>query len=291
MNGFAVMWVDAPRWSLPRACADAAIGDGPDPSGDARPGGESHVSHDPKATPEHGGEWLARVRASCAGAKVVVVDDEPAVLQMTSALLMAAGFRTTTFLDGDDALAALRNDPPDLVLLDIQLRGRTGVEICTEIRSDAKLARIPVILVTGAHVSVADQVLGFGVGADDYVLKPWTPELLLSRVAAVLRRVRGAAAEKIVHGALVVDPARREATLEGAVLPLTPTEFHILHRLVASPDRALSRAELLDEATEAGVEVAERNVDVHVLAIRRKLGAFRWLVQTVFRVGYRIAPV
>ncbi|MFO0931263.1 MAG: response regulator transcription factor [Planctomycetota bacterium] len=241
--------------------------------------------------PGDAGDWLARVRASCAGARVVVVDDEPAVLQMTSSLLMAAGFRTTTFADGDEALVALRQDPPDLLLLDVLLRGRTGIEICSEIRNDPRLARVPVILVTGAHVSVADQVLGFGVGADDYVLKPWTPEILLSRVSAVLRRVRGAAAERLTHGPLVIDPARREATLEGALLPLTPTEFHIVHRLVANPDRALTRAELLDEVTDAGAEVAARNVDVHVLAIRRKLGTHRYLLQTVFRVGYRIAPV
>lgn len=222
---------------------------------------------------------------------MVVVDDEPAVLQMTASLLTAAGFRTTAFEDGDAALLALRKEPPDLLLLDVLLRGRTGIEICSEIRSDPRLARIPVILVTGAHVSIADQVLGFGVGADDYVLKPWTPEILLSRVSAVLRRVRGPAAERMVHGPLVVDPSRREATLDGALLPLTPTEFHIVQRLVAHPDRALTRAELLDESTEAGVEVAERNVDVHVLAIRRKLGTHRYLLQTVFRVGYRIAPV
>lgn len=255
--------------------------------------GEASGSHaePPARRPEGGADWLARVRASCSGSRVVVVDDEPTVLSMTASLLVAAGFRTTAFADGDEALVALRREPPDLVLLDVLLRGRTGIEICTEIRSDPRLSRVPVILVTGAHVSIADQVLGFGVGADDYVLKPWTHEILLSRVAAVLRRAKGATAERVVHGPIVVDPARREVALEGVVLPLTPTEFHIVHRLVTHPDRALTREELLDDATDAGGEIAARNVDVHVLAIRRKLGAHRYLLQTVFRVGYRIAPV
>jgi DNA-binding response OmpR family regulator len=146
-----------------------------------------------------------------------------------------------------------------------------------------------VILVSGTKISDADQVLGFDVGADDYVLKPWSAEILLARVAAAVRRAKKSDAAKIVHGPLSLDPARREATLDGKPLALTPTEFLILHRLVSHPDRALSRADLID-ADEVDREVTERNVDVHVLSIRRKLGVHRSLIETVFRVGYRIGP-
>lgn len=273
--------VSAPRYPTGRAAPGPSVGSPP----------ERDMTPTEPSPPGTGAEWLHRVRAACAGSRVVVVDDEPSVLQMTTALLMAAGFRTTAYADGEVALEAVRKDPPDLLLLDVLLRGRTGMELCAAVRADPATARVPVILVTGTSVSVADQVLGFNVGADDYVLKPWTPEILLSRVAAVLRRVRGASADRVVYGPLSLDPSRREATLAGQPLLLTPTEFHILHRLVTNPERALSRAELLDEVTEAGVAVAERNVDVHILSIRRKLGEHRFLVQTVFRVGYRIAPV
>jgi DNA-binding response OmpR family regulator len=224
------------------------------------------------------------------GPRVAVIDDERSVLEMTATLLTSAGYRPVPFASAEAALPVLREDPPELVLMDILLEGMTGIELCREIRRDARLAQVPVILVTGNRISDADQVLGFDVGADDYVLKPWSAEILLARVAAALRRARKSDVARITHGPVALDPARREALLEGKPLALTPTEFLILLKLVSHPDRALSRGDLID-ADEIDREVTERNVDVHVLSIRRKLGIHRSLIETVFRVGYRIAPI
>jgi two-component system alkaline phosphatase synthesis response regulator PhoP len=224
------------------------------------------------------------------GPRVAVIDDERSVLEMTATLLTTAGYRPLQFTSAEAALPVLREDPPDLVLVDILLEGMTGIELCREIRRDSRLAQVPVILVTGNRISDADQVLGFDVGADDYVLKPWSAEILLARVAAALRRARKSDVARITHGPLALDPARREALLDGKPLTLTPTEFLILLKLVSHPDRALARADLID-ADEIDREVTDRNVDVHVLSIRRKLGMHRSLIETVFRVGYRIAPI
>jgi len=224
------------------------------------------------------------------GPRVAVIDDERTVLEMTATLLTAAGYRALEFTSAEAALATLREDPPDLVLVDILLEGMTGIEMCREVRRDPRLAAVPVILLSGTKISDADQVLGFDVGADDYVLKPWSAEILLARVAAAVRRARKSDAGRISHGPLTLDPQRREATLEGKPLSLTPTEFLIMHRLASAPHRALSRGDLID-ADEVDREVTERNVDVHILSIRRKLGQHRGLIETVFRVGYRIGPV
>src|SRR5262245_58908043 len=264
----------------------------------------SHAPHEDVGSPGHhqamagsGTEpRLARSRSASdsvsdtrTGPRVAVIDDERSVLEMTATLLTAAGYRPTEFTSAEAALPVLREDPPDLVLVDILLEGMTGIEMCREIRRDARLASVPVILVSGTKISDADQVLGFDVGADDYVLKPWSAEILLARVAAAVRRARKTDSGRITHGPLTLDPARREASLEGKPLALTPTEFLIVMRLAASPDRALSRGDLID-AEEIDREVTERNVDVHILSIRRKLGLHRSLIETVFRVGYRIAP-
>ena len=225
--------------------------------------------------------------------RIAVIDDDKDILLLTAEVLSSAGHRPEAYSDAEVALAAMRASPPALVLLDVHLGATTGMDVCRRIRTDPALALLPVILVTGAAVEVADQVLGFAVGADDYVLKPWTPSLLLARVGAVLRRSSEIATQApLVYGPLTLDPARREAHVEGAPLVLTPTEFRILLRLVSRPERAWTRSELLEEGLE-GEEVrrAGRHVDVHVLAIRNKLGVWRELVQTAYRVGYRAAPL
>ena len=221
-----------------------------------------------------------------AATRIAVIDDDQAVLQMTVDVLAVGGYEAEPYSDPEKALRSLRTRPADLVLLDVNLGATTGTEVCRLVRADPALCAMPVILVTGDRVEEADQVLGFSVGADDYVLKPWTIDVLLARVGAVLRRSHGLPTGHILqHGPLVLDPARREGRLEGRPLGLTPTEFRILARLVAHPDRAWPRAELLDDDDGS---TTGRHVDVHVLSIRKKLGRWRELVQTAYRVGYRI---
>ena len=222
------------------------------------------------------------------GVRVTVIDDEPQVLAMILELLGDAGFEAAGFSDGRSGLEAIRAAPPELVLLDVNMPGIDGIEVCRRLRADPATARLPIVMLTGLS-SEADTLLGYDVGADDYVTKPWNPRTLVARLRAVLRRMQPRAADApISHGALALDPARREAFLDGKALALTPAEFRILQLLAGQPERALSRAELL-ESPEGERDLTARNVDVHVLSIRRKLGAHAGMVATVWGIGYRIA--
>jgi DNA-binding response OmpR family regulator len=191
------------------------------------------------------------------------------------------------FADGAAATAAIQARPPSLVVLDLLLPGRNGIQVCKALRTHPATARVPILMLTGLS-AVADEVLGFEVGADDYVTKPFQIAPLLARVAALLRRLAPTPGDtSLVHGPLTLHPARREAVVAGRQLALTPTEFRILHLLVSNPTRVLSRLDLLE--AEPGRDVTERNVDVHVNSIRRKLDAHDWLIDTVYGKGYRIA--
>lgn len=221
-------------------------------------------------------------------ARITVIDDEPQVLDMIVELLGEAGFEITGHRDGKSGLDAIRASPPDLVLLDVNMPGVDGIEVCRRLRADPSTSRLPVVMLTGL-TSEADTLLGFDVGADDYVTKPWNPRTLIARLRAVLQRMRPRGADvPIVHGPLTLYPARREAMLEGKPLLTTPAEFRLLELLATHPERALTRAELL-EGAEGDKDLTHRNVDVHVLSIRKKLGPHAGIVATVWGVGYRIA--
>src|SRR5262245_9663943 len=169
--------------------------------------------------------------------RIAIIDDEPQVRELVTTVLGEAGYEAVGYPDGKTALQGLLKTPPALVLLDIGLPGMDGLQVCRAIRADPRTARLPVIMLTGA-VGEADQVLGFEVGADDYVTKPWQGKSLVARIRAVLRRSQ-AAGEDVpqTYGPLTLHPARHEAILEGKPLALTPTEFRILHVLLSHPDR------------------------------------------------------
>ncbi|HVG93640.1 MAG TPA: response regulator transcription factor [Planctomycetota bacterium] len=227
-------------------------------------------------------------------ARVAVVDDEEGSLRALAETLRAGGYSPETYRDAGVALDRMRRNPPSIVLLDVLLRDDTGHgdgrEVCRAIRADPVLARLPVILVTGAAIGALDESKGLDVGADDYIRKPWTAEVLLARLGAVLRRTRGlVSAGPMAWPGLEIDPRRHLVTVSGRLVPLTPTETQLLWRLASDPGRAWSRDDLLGEAaSEREIEV--RNVDVHVMSIRRKLGTLQSVVQTVHRVGYRFVP-
>jgi len=224
-----------------------------------------------------------------AGERILIVEDEAGVLEMTLEVMRhsSEGYQVAGVRDAPAALEKIRSWKPDLVLLDLNLGRRfDGLDVCREIRADPAIADVGVVVLTGELMDTAEAML-LDAGADDYVRKPrFTPQLLDSRVRAVLRRTRKGSARALRHGPLILNGARREASLKGKRLPLTPTEFGILHTLAVNDDRVLERHELLDRGGEPGQ--LDRTVDVHILAIRRKLGRYHWLIETVFGVGYRL---
>ncbi len=222
-----------------------------------------------------------------AEARIVIIEDEPQVRAMVSEVLDAAGFETIGAADGLAGLRLVRELRPDLVLLDIGLPGGlTGTSVCREIRADTEVGQVAIVALTGQVGDKYEEEM-FDAGADDYVRKnSFRPNLLVSRIRAVLRRTHGRSEEAIESDHLRIHPARREVEVAGKSISLTPTEFDILYRIASNPDRALPRRDLLDRG--AGAAAVDRTVDVHVLSIRRKLGRFQWLIATVWGVGYRL---
>lgn len=223
--------------------------------------------------------------------KILVVEDEKDIARMIEYNLKKEGYRPVLVHDGSYAALTAAREKPALVLLDLMLPGLDGLEICRRMKADARTSRIPIIMLT-AKGDESDKVLGLGLGADDYVTKPFSLKELLARVRAVLRRAGVKAAvspEKLKAGALELDAARVEVRLKGSPVELTSKEFELLKALMASGDRVLKREELLEKAwgVDAALEVETRTVDVHVGTLRRKLGREGRRIVTVKNYGYR----
>jgi two-component system alkaline phosphatase synthesis response regulator PhoP len=228
------------------------------------------------------------------GNHVLVVDDEPAIVEIVRDYLADAGYRVSTAHSGEEALRQVRSIRPDLIVLDLGLPGLDGLDVAGAIRQSY---RIPIIMLT-ARSDEADRVVGLELGADDYVVKPFSPRELLARVRAVLRR-SGLADEHdvdtdrpLVVGDLVVDPPRRLVTVGERSVEVTATEFDLLARMAAAPGRVFTRGQLLETIHGVAVDAGERAIDAHVKNLRRKIEADphrpRRLV-TVHGVGYRLA--
>jgi DNA-binding response OmpR family regulator len=191
---------------------------------------------------------------------------------------------------GEDGLEKVESAAPDLILLDLMLPEIDGIELCRRLKSDPLTAGIPIIMVT-AKGEESDVVLGLGVGADDYVTKPFSPKELIARVKAVLRRgklrVDTERKDRIVRDGVVVDIKRHEVRVDGESVSFTATELRLLHFLASHPGRVFTRDHLLSRVIGEDAIVIDRNIDVHVRAIRKKLGAHRDLIETVRGVGYR----
>ena len=220
--------------------------------------------------------------------RIAVVEDDEAVRRMLVEALTENGYEVKGYATGTAGLEGLRAAPPALVLLDVGLPGLSGIEVCRALRADPATSRVLVVMLTGLNAE-ADEILGFEVGADDYVTKPFAIGALVARIQGVLRRNATPSADAtLVHGPLVIHTKRREALLLGKLLPLTPTEFRLLHMLVSNRDRTLTRQEMIE--TEAGgKEGRDRKVDVHVTSLREKLGSHGGrMIETVYGEGYRI---
>ena len=222
--------------------------------------------------------------------RVLVVDDEAKIVEVVGDYLRSNGFSVTTAADGEGAVASARARPPDLVVLDLGLPGLDGLDVARALR---RASPVPIIMLT-ARGEETDRVLGLELGADDYLVKPFSPRELLARVRAVLRRAEGLQMERerFVVGDVVVDTSRREVTLGDGVIELTATEFDLLVALARQPGRVFTRAQLLGAIHGVVVESYERTVDAHIKNIRRKLEPDprqpRYLL-TVHSVGYRFA--
>jgi two-component system phosphate regulon response regulator PhoB len=225
--------------------------------------------------------------------RVLVVDDEKDLVDLISYNLTRGGYEVLTSHSGSEALEIARRDMPDLVVLDLMLPGLDGTEVARRLKGDSRTAAIPIVMLT-ARSEETDVVVGLTLGADDYVTKPFSMKILLARINTVLRRGEqpdaGAVGEggTLRAGPLVIDSAKHEVTVDGEPVRLTLTEFKLLSALVAARGRVLTRDQLMDKAMGTDVFVTDRAIDVHITAIRKKLGAANWLVHTVRGVGYRL---
>jgi two-component system phosphate regulon response regulator PhoB len=221
---------------------------------------------------------------------VLIVDDERDLLSLVDFNLRAAGFETLLATTGEQALALLRRRVPDLVLLDLMLPDVAGTELCRQIKSDARTTHVPVVMLTAKGEEV-DRVVGFELGADDYVTKPFSVRELVLRLKAVLRRSGPRKAGERPPdrvGPIRVDVDAHRAYVDEAEVQLTPIEFRLLTTFMARLGRVQSREQLLEDVWEMSSEVETRTVDTHVKRLREKLGSGRELLETVRGIGYRL---
>ena len=222
--------------------------------------------------------------------RILVVDDEPDITALVAYHLAKAGYRVSTAADGHDALRSAREERPDVVVLDLMLPGMSGYEVLQELRRSEETAHVGVILLTARREEV-DRVRGLRLGADDYLVKPFSPDELALRVTALLRRL---AAPAVSHGStltagpITLDRSAHRATLDGAELTLTATEYKLLLTLVERRGRVQSRPQLLETVWEAQPDIQTRTVDMHVQRLRSKLGDAGNMIETVRGFGYRL---
>lgn len=222
--------------------------------------------------------------------KILVIEDERALVEPLTYNLEREGFDVTVAYDGQDGLRQAQLKLPDLVVLDLMLPVMPGLEVCRELRTGARTRDIPIVMVT-AKAEESDQLVGFAMGADDYVTKPYSIKVLIERVKKELRKRQAqeepSAGTVVESQGVTIDRHSHRALYRGEELPLTPTEFRLLEVLLRQTGRAFTRYELMDAAIGEDAVVLERTIDVHVKSLRKKLGDAADLIETVRGVGYR----
>ena len=222
--------------------------------------------------------------------RILAVDDEPDILALVAYHLARAGYRVSTAATGAEALQAAREEHPALVVLDLMLPELSGFEVLERMRADHALAETPVLMLT-ARREESDRVQGLSLGADDYLVKPFSPQELVLRVRNILRRTRGAQADRgsrLRIGDVEVDRDAHSVTRNGADIELTATEYKLLLTLAERRGRVQSRAQLLELVWESAPDIQTRTVDMHVQRLRAKLGSAGELIETVRGFGYRL---
>lgn len=221
---------------------------------------------------------------------VVVIEDEADIRDVIVYNLSREGYAVTGCVNGEEGIDRVRDGSPNLVVLDLMLPRLDGVEVCRRLKTDPRTRNIPVIMVT-AKGEESDVVLGLGVGADDYITKPFKTKELLARVGAVLRRgpLRNDVdpEERIVRDGVVIDASKHEVTVDGELVIFTATEFRLLHYMARHPGRVFTREQLISQVIGDDSIILDRNIDVHVRALRKKTGEQRDLIETIRGVGYR----
>jgi DNA-binding response OmpR family regulator len=222
---------------------------------------------------------------------ILVVEDEKEIQDLLVHYLRKEGFAPILASDGETALSKARKEKPDLILLDILLPKADGLEVLRAVRSDANLARTPVVMLT-AKGDETDRVIGLELGADDYIPKPFSPREVVARIKAILRRSRGALGEPVppplVYHDLRMDVARHEVRYQGKTVSLTSKEFRILQALLSSAGRVLSREAILSKVWGEDTHVIDRTVDVHIAKLRQKIPFLAEAIETVKDVGYKL---
>jgi two-component system phosphate regulon response regulator PhoB len=224
------------------------------------------------------------------GQRVLVVDDEADIVALVAYHLAKAGYRVSTAATGPDALAAVLQERPALVVLDLMLPGASGYEVLEQIRSVPDTRNIAVLMLT-ARKEEADRIRGLSTGADDYLTKPFSPQELVLRVAAILRRTSAGGTQSsdlLTIGPITIDRAEHRVSVDDAPVDLTPTEYKLLLTLAERRGRVQARAGLLEAVWDAAPDIQTRTVDMHVQRLRAKLGSAGDLVETIRGFGYRL---
>ena len=221
--------------------------------------------------------------------RILVVDDEEDILELVRFNLAKDGYQVKAVASGEDGLREARASQPDLIVLDLMLPGLDGLEVCKNLKGDPKTKDIPVVMLTATGTE-ADVVTGLELGADDYVVKPFSPRVLIARVKAVLRRKKAhehTEAEVVKIHEIVIHPGRHEVLADGNAIDLTFTEFRVLHFLASRPGWVFTRYQIVDAVRGGDHPVTDRSVDVQIVALRKKLGEYGKYIETVRGVGYR----
>jgi len=224
------------------------------------------------------------------GQRVLVVDDEPDIVALIVYHLAKAGYRVSTAATGSDGLEAARREHPALVILDLMLPGLSGYDVLEQLRAEEATRAVGVLMLT-ARVEEPDRVRGLALGADDYLTKPFSPQELVLRVGAILRRMTMPAAtpsEVLAIGPIHIDRSEHRVLVEGTAIELTPTEYKLLLTLAERRGRVQARGHLLETVWEAAPDIQTRTVDMHVQRLRAKLGVAGNLIETVRGFGYRL---
>jgi len=222
--------------------------------------------------------------------KILVIEDEEDIIELLSYNLSKEGFQVTGMTTGEAGIDAARKSPPDLILLDLMLPGLDGLQICKALKSDIATKEIPVVMVT-AKGEESDIVAGLEMGADDYISKPFSPKVLVARVKSVIRRKKvppPSDASVIRFKDLSIHPGRHEVQMKGKALELTLSEFRILHLLLRKPGWVFTRYQIVKAIHGEDYNVTDRAIDVQIVGLRKKLGAFGKNIETVRGVGYRM---
>ncbi|RMH69574.1 MAG: response regulator [Gemmatimonadetes bacterium] len=222
-------------------------------------------------------------------AHILAVDDDPDILELIEYNLGKEGYRVTGVSSGEDAFIFLNTESPDLIILDLMLPGMQGMDVCRKVRSNPHLNAVKIIMLT-AKGEESDIITGLDTGADDYMTKPFSPNVLLARVKAILRRRDTepvSETERIARHGVTLDPKRHDVWLHDNKIDLTFTEYNVLHFLMRHPGWVFTRYQIVDAVRGDNYQVTDRAVDVQIAGLRKKLGDYGHLIETVRGVGYR----